>query len=101
MLLPEEHRRGIIDGAEEDLITASGVLVVAYIGWKEGTAAKGEQLIRNYCGYLIECGHSGTAEEIFCKLDGMDTASALRWLRYTKKEFCLNPAEMIKAVIPK
>jgi len=95
----EEWRTGMVGGKEEVLLSASGVLILAYLGWVDDHLPKCKESLERYCNYLNWQGYKGTALGLLNALMVMERDSAIQWLRLTCQEYCLDEMEAMSLVL--
>lgn len=93
MIPRDEWTKGRVDGKDEVLLTASGVLVLSYLAWAKDGLPKGREVMRRLCNHLARQGYKGTAESIYDDLMRMETERAVQWLRFICREWLLDEKE--------
>ena len=80
---PEDYTKQVVDGKEEILISARGVLLYAYMGWCEEESVKSQALLMQYCGLLARKGKGKGSMENWNELRKLDKNSGIKWLKET------------------
>jgi len=94
MIPRDEWTKGKVDGEEEILLTASGVLILSSLAWTQDGLPKGREAMQRFCNYLARHEYKGTASSIYDDLMRMDTDQAVQWLRVTCREWVLDEKEL-------
>ena len=72
-----------IDGQEEAMLSARGVILLCYLTWKDDGNEKAHEAVRCYCEYIAAHGCKGGASKLLSELDGLDKDAGLEWIRRT------------------
>lgn len=72
-----------IDGQEEAMLTARGVVLLCYLTWKDDGNEKAHEAVRRYCEYIAAHGCKGGASKLLAELDSLDKDAGGEWIRRT------------------
>lgn len=89
----------VVDGKDEILFSARGVVLVSYFSWKDDQLPKAHKAMRNYCEYICARGYHGGASKALRKWEGMDKDAAVEWVRKTYARHVHDDADMIQYVM--
>lgn len=80
----EDYKTMEIDGEEEILLTARGVVLTFYAAWKDDGNQKAHDGLRRYCEYLASHGYRGGASKALSELESLATEEeVVEWIRRT------------------
>lgn len=72
-----------VDGQEEAMLSARGVVLLCYLTWKDDGNEKAHEAVRRYCEYIAAHGCKGGASKLLAELDGLDKEAGVEWIRRT------------------
>lgn len=78
-----DFHKQVIDGEEEFLMTARGVLLFSYFLWIDEKNEKAGNTIKKYCEHLAMKGYSAGKSQIWRELKQKNKDQAVEWLENT------------------
>lgn len=79
-----DYQRTKIDGEEEILLTARGVVLTCFFVWKDDGNPKSHDGLRRYCEYIAAHGFKGGASKALAEPEALPTKDeAVDWIRRT------------------
>lgn len=79
-----DYQRMKIDGEEEILLTARGVVLTFFAAWRDDGNPKAYDGLRRYCQYIAAHGFKGGASKALAELEALTAEEeALDWIRRT------------------
>lgn len=88
-----------IDGQEEAMLSARGVVLLCYLTWKDDGNKKAREAVRRYCEYIAAHGCKGGASKLLSELDGLDKDAGLEWIRRTYAQNGVDNNSLIEYVM--
>jgi len=99
MIPRDDYTTAIIDGQEELLLSAKGLLGFIYTSWVADHMPRAKEALQRYCRYLSTHGYKGSAESIYRELLSHEDQVGIEWLRYTCMEYVLDETDMVKFIM--
>lgn len=76
-----------IDGHEETMLSARGVVLMCLSSWKLDKNEKAHDVLRRYCEYVAAHGYRGGASKALTELDSLGKGEDSEWIRRTFAQF--------------
>lgn len=89
----------MVDGKEEEVISARGVVLISYFSWLDDHMPKAREALHRYCEYLAMHGYGAGASEILENLLGMDKDNATKWIKETFGKYVNDDAAIIQYIM--
>ncbi len=80
-------RTMIIDGKEEVMLSARGLMLFSFYAWRDDRKPNGKQFLKEYCRLLATRKYGGTASEIFKALEAMSKDEGAAWMQHTFDQY--------------
>ena len=88
-----------IDGQEEAMLSARGVVLLCYLTWKDDGNEKAHEAVRRYCEYIAAHGCKGGASKLLEELDGPEKEAGVEWIKRTYAQNDVDNNGLIKYVM--
>ena len=88
-----------INGKEEAVLSARGVVLFFYAAWKEDGNQKAHDGLRRYCEYIAAHGCKGGASRLLAELDGLDKDEGAAWIRRTFAQYVQDQTALMQYVL--
>lgn len=89
----------IVDGEEEMMLSAAGVVIVGFLTWRDDENLKAKGMVKRYCQYLALHGYGHNATNILTEVEGMDKEEGVNWIRATHGKYVTDDASLIRFVM--
>lgn len=86
-----DYKTAEIDGEEEVVLSARGVVLFAYLAWMDEKNPKSHDILRRFCEYIATHGFKGGASAALAELDAFASKEeGLDWIRCNYARFVLD-----------
>lgn len=85
-----------VDGEEEILFTARGVVLMAFLLWVDEKNAKSKLFLQRYCNLIAMRGYGKGASEILAEVLAMGKDEGVEWVRDTYDKYIHDDMEAIQ-----
>lgn len=85
----------MLDGKQETMLSARGVVLLALSGWKDDGLPASKKAMSKYCEYINLHGYRGGAEKAFTELEGMDKPQGVAWVKRTFARYVQDQSALV------
>lgn len=88
-----------IDGHEETMLSARGVVLMCLSSWKLDANEKAHDVLRRYCQYISCHGFQGGASKALAELDSLGKGEDSEWLKRTFARYVEDQKSLVGYVL--
>ena len=93
-------RKTVVDGEEQPVLSARGVILLAWAAWKKDGAEQSRNVMRRYCEYISAHGYRGGASKAMAMLEDMRLNHGTSWIKRTFAKHVRDGVALIRYVLP-
>lgn len=93
-------REVVVDSEKQSVVSARGVILMAWAAWKDDHISKAKDALRRYCEYISAHGYQGGASKAMAALIAMEPDAGARWLKRTFAHHVQDEVAAIRYVLP-
>lgn len=93
-------KMAVVDGENQPVISARGVVLLALEAWKEEGAPEAAGAMRRYCEYISAHGYRGGASKAMAELEAMGIDRGAQWVKQTFARYVPDEAALARYVLP-
>lgn len=90
----------VVDGENQPVFSGRGVILMAWIAWKEDGMPQARDAMRRYCEYISAHGYRGGASKAVVELETMETDRGARWVKQTYARHVQDSVSLLRYVLP-
>lgn len=93
-------RKTVVNGEKQPVLSARGVILLAWAAWKKGGSEQSKEVVRRYCEYISAHGYHGGAAKAMAALGAMSFNHGAKWINRTFARCVRDGAEIMRCVLP-
>lgn len=93
-------REAVVDGEKQPVVSARGVILLAWAGWKKSRLEQSRDAMWRYCEYISAHGYRGGASKAMTKLETMSFNHGVQWVKRTFAKYVRDGVALIRYVLP-
>lgn len=93
-------REAVVDGELQPVLSARGVILLAWSGWKKDGLPEAKDALRRYCEYISGHGYRGGASVALSNLCDMGVDCGVQWIKQTFARYVRDEVALIQYVLP-
>lgn len=93
-------RKTVVDGEEQPVLSARGVILLAWASWKKDGAEQSRGVMRRYCEYISAHGYHGGAVKAMAALEAMSFNHGAKWIKQTFARCVRDSVALMRCVLP-
>lgn len=93
-------RKTVVDGEEQPVLSARGVILLAWAAWKKDGAEQSRGVMRRYCEYISAHGYHGGAAKAMAALEAMSFNHGAKWIKQTFARCVRDSVALMRCVLP-
>lgn len=93
-------QEAVVDGEKQPVVSARGVILLAWAGWKKNRQEQSRDAMRRYCEYISAHGYRGGASKAMAELEAMSFNHGAKWIRRTFAKHVRDGVALIRYVLP-
>lgn len=93
-------REAVADGEKQPVVSARGVVLLAWATWKKDGAEQSKDVMRRYCEYISVHGYRGGASKAMAELEAMSFNHGAKWIKRTFAKHVRDGVALMRYVLP-
>lgn len=93
-------RKTVVGGKEQPVLSARGVILLAWAAWKKDGAEQSRDVMRRYCEYISAHGYHGGAAKAMAALEAMSFNHGAKWIKQTFARCVRDSVALMRCVLP-
>lgn len=93
-------RETMVDGEMQPVVSARGVILLAWAAWRKNGSEQSKNAMRRYCEYISAHGYRGGASKAMAELEAMDFNRGAKWIKRTFAKYVQDKTAAMRYVLP-
>lgn len=94
-----DAREALEDGEKQPVVSARGVILLAWAAWKKDGSEQSKAVIRRYCEYISTHGYRGGVSKAIAGLEAMSVNHGAKWIKRTFAKHVRDGAALMRCVL--
>lgn len=96
----QDVQEAVADSEKRPVVSAQGVVMLAWAAWKKDGSEKSKDVMRRYCEYISAHGYRGRPSEAMVELEAMSFNHGAKWIKRTFAKCVRDDVALIRCVLP-
>ena len=93
-------REAVVDGENQPVVSARGVILLAWTAWRKDGSEQSKTAMRRYCEYISAHGYRGGASKAMAELEAMSLNRGVKWIKRTFAKYIRDKVAVMSYVLP-
>lgn len=93
-------RKTVVGGEEQSVLSARGVILLAWAAWKKDGSEQSKDVVLRYCEYISTHGYQGGTAKAIAALEAMSFNHGAKWIKRTFARCVRDGVALMRYVLP-